>query len=219
MKKILIPIFMLFTLSIHAFDLDAYWEIGEVKIGGAFQKEDPKARLDFNMNALKFCFCDRDSGFNFSISPFYCNSDILVMPEEDEKNTIYLMTLLNAELSFNTLFKMSDADKYGLNLFASAHYVDPIVKNNFQINAGLEFSITSALAVFNENPLAPRAKLFSFRTGFRYHDRKPMFFCDIGVDLGAVFMAFTPKPKDWDEYKRKRDEEQKEEIKVKINSE
>ncbi len=191
MKKLLIMIFILFSLKVYSIDIQPYWEIGEVKIGGLFQKNNPKAIFDFNLYAFKFYFYDKDTGLNFSLSPFYYDGGFYRTGGDDTVE-FYIMSFINAELAFNTLYKFSDSDKYGLNLFASFHCVDPVKISRYQLKTGLEFAITSELKIFEGKPLAPKAKLLSIRTGFCYMEKRPMYFLDIGIDLGTVFWIIAP---------------------------
>lgn len=133
-----------------------------------------------------------DTGVNFSISPFYFDTGPDINKNEKEKTNFYIMSFINAELAFNTLYKFSDSEKYALNIFAAFHCIDPIKISRFQLRAGLEFAIRSELAIFKEKPLAPKAKLLSIRTGFCYMTNYPSYFLDIGVDLGDLLWIIAP---------------------------
>ncbi|AGT43499.1 hypothetical protein TPE_1003 [Treponema pedis str. T A4] len=185
---------ILFSLQIYALDIIPYWSLGDVKLGGLFKKNTPKASFDFNASAFKFYFYDRDTGLNFSLSPFYV--DITnIASQKGVKQSIYVMSFINTELAFNTLYRVSD--KYNLNLFTSFHIIDPILISRFQFNAGLEFAITSESTIFPANKYSLKAKLLSIRSGIKYTyteitKKEPVFFLDIGIDIGSALFIFKP---------------------------
>nr|WP_314781656.1 hypothetical protein [uncultured Treponema sp.] len=198
-KKISFVLFLSLALSAYGFDLNSYWSLGDVKLGGIFQAQKPKAAWDINISAFKFYFKDLDSGFNLSLSPFYM--DIKASNKEIEtinsaadqrlaflKHGLFIMSFINAELSYDTLNFISDT--FELNLFTSIHAVDPVIISRFQINAGLEFAIIKEIYPFAGRKYPLKSKLLSARTGFRYTDNKPFFFCDIGFDLGSILFMF-----------------------------
>ncbi len=199
MKKLLILFLIFFTLNLYGLDLECYWELGEVKAGGIFKASDPKANFNFNASVAKFYFYDYDTGLNFSFSPLYYSFSINGPYNMTKSNyEASLLTIINTELAFNTLYKFAFANKYALNVFSNFHFIDPIETSRFEFNAGLEFAITSELKIFNGRANAPKAKLFSVRTGFRYSDKRPLFFIDIGMDLGEALFLITPNdPDDW----------------------
>lgn len=198
-KKISFVLFLSLALSAYGFDLNSYWSLGDAKLGGIFQAQKPKAAGDINISAFKFYFKDLDSGFNLSLSPFYM--DIKASNKEIEtinsaadqrlaflKHGLFIMSFINAELSYDTLNFISDT--FELNLFTSIHAVDPVIISRFQINAGLEFAIIKEIYPFAGRKYPLKSKLLSARTGFRYTDNKPFFFCDIGFDLGSILFMF-----------------------------
>ncbi|WP_024465715.1 hypothetical protein [Treponema pedis] len=193
-KKIFVIGLILFSLQIYALDIIPYWSLGDVKLGGLFKKNTPKASFDFNASAFKFYFYDRDTGLNFSLSPFYV--DITnIASQKGVKQSIYVMSFINTELAFNTLYRVSD--KYNLNLFTSFHIIDPILISRFQFNAGLEFAITSESTIFPANKYSLKAKLLSIRSGIKYTyteitKKEPVFFLDIGIDIGSALFIFKP---------------------------
>lgn len=195
MKKLFIIGFIVCSLPIYAFDVKSYWTFGDVKIGGVFKKTDPKAIFDLNISAFKFHFYDRNTGLNFSLSPFYIDiaDDINKKETNKVKQSIHIMSLINTELAFNTLYHISDT--YALNLFTSFHVIDPTMISRFQFNAGLEFAITSYPEIFSGKQYSPKAKLLSIRSGFRYtytniEKQQPSFFLDIGIDMGSFLLLF-----------------------------
>ena len=213
-KKISFVLFLSLALSAYGFDLNSYWSLGDVKFGGIFQAQKPKAAWDLNISAFKFYFKDLDSGFKLSLSPFYMdikdsNKGIENINEESAqrsaflKHGLFIMSFINAELSFNTLNFISDT--FELNLFTGIHAVDPVIISRFQINAGLEFAITKEIYPFAGRKYPLKSKLLSARTGFRYTDNKPFFFCDIGFDLGTILFIF--KGGDYEEAKAKAEKE------------
>ena len=213
-KKISFVLFLtVLPLSAYGFELNSYWSLGDIKIGGLFQAQKPKAAWDLNISAFKFYFKDLDSGFNLSLSPFYMdikggNKEIENINGESNQRTaffkygLFIMSFINAELSFNTLNFISDT--FELNLFTGIHAVDPVIISRFQINAGLEFAITKEIYPFAGRKYPLKSKLLSARTGFRYTDNKPFFFCDIGFDLGAILFIFKG---DYEKAKEKAEKE------------
>lgn len=215
-KKILFILFLSLPLTSYAFELEPYWSLGDAKLGGLFQAQKPKAAFNMNISAFKFYFKDLDSGFNLSLSPFYMdikgdNKEIENINGDSAQRAIFLkhglfiMSLVNAELSFNTLNSISDT--FELNLFTSIHAADPVIISRFQINAGLEFAITKEIYPFAGRKYPLKSKLVSARTGFRYADRKPLFFCDIGFDLGSLLFIFKG------DYEKAKEKAQKETVK------
>ncbi|UTC81801.1 hypothetical protein [Treponema denticola] len=197
MKKLFVIGLILFSLQIYAVDIIPYWSLGDVKLGGLFKRNTPKASFDFNASAFKFYFYDRDTGLNFSLSPFYVDITTVANQKgvKDAKQSVYVMSFINTELAFNTLYRISD--KYNLNLFTSFHIIDPILISRFQFNAGVEFAITSESAIFPANKYSLKAKLLSIRSGFKYTyteitKKEPMFFLDIGIDIGSALFIFKP---------------------------
>lgn len=168
MKKLFVLGLVLFSVQIYAIDIIPYWSLGDVKVGGLFKKNEPKASFDFNASAVKFYFYDKDTGLNFSLSPFYIDITNLASQKgiNDAKQIIYTMSFINTELAFNTLYRVSD--KYAVNLFTSFHIIDPTEISRFQVNAGLEFAITSESVVFPANKYSLKAKLLSIRSGIKY---------------------------------------------------
>ena len=200
MKKILIAVclLILFSWQNNALDLMPYWSLGDVKVGGVFKRTDPKADYNFSISAFKFYFYDADTGLNFSLNPFYI--DIKGIGNKENKRDkwnltggSYILSLLNTELAFNTLYSVSD--KFAVNLFTSFHIIDPAVISRFQLNAGLEFAIPSELEIFRGRKYPLKSKLLSVRSGFRYTENKPLFFLDIGIDLGSALFIFKPNYK------------------------
>ena len=215
-KKISFVLFLSLALSAYGFDLNSYWSLGDAKLGGIFQAQKPKAAGDINISAFKFYFKDLDSGFNLSLSPFYM--DIKASNKEIEtinsaadqrlaflKHGLFIMSFINAELSYDTLNFISDT--FELNLFTSIHAVDPVIISRFQINAGLEFAITKEIYPFAGRKYPLKSKLLSARTGFRYTDNKPFFFCDIGFDSGTILFMFES------DYKKAKEKAEKETVK------
>ena len=215
-KKISFVLFLSLALSAYGFDLNSYWSLGDAKFGGIFQAQKPKAAWDINISAFKFYFKDLDSGFNLSLSPFYM--DIKASNKEIEtinsaadqrlaflKHGLFIMSFINAELSYDTLNFISDT--FELNLFTSIHAVDPVIISRFQINAGLEFAITKEIYPFAGRKYPLKSKLLSARTGFRYTDNKPFFFCDIGFDSGTILFMFES------DYKKAKEKAEKETVK------
>ena len=215
-KKISFVLFLSLALSAYGFDLNSYWSLGDVKLGGIFQAQKPKAAGDINISAFKFYFKDLDSGFNLSLSPFYM--DIKASNKEIEtinsaadqrlaflKHGLFIMSFINAELSYDTLNFISDT--FELNLFTSIHAVDPVIISRFQINAGLEFAIIKEIYPFAGRKYPLKSKLLSARTGFRYTGNKPFFFCDIGFDSGAILFMFES------DYKKAKEKAEKETVK------
>ena len=197
MKKLFVIGYILFSLQLYALDIIPYWLLGDVKLGGLFKKNVPKTSFDFNASVFKFYFYDRDTGFNFSLNPFYVDITSIASQRDvkDAKQSIYVMSLVNAELAFNTLCCVSD--KYNLNLFTSFHIIDPMLISRFQFNAGLEFAITSESAIFPANKYSLKAKLLSIRSGIKYTyteitKKEPVFFLDIGIDIGSALFIFKP---------------------------
>ena len=215
-KKISFVLFLSLALSAYGFDLNSYWSLGDAKLGGIFQAQKPKAAGDINISAFKFYFKDLDSGFNLSLSPFYM--DIKASNKEIEtinsaadqrlaflKHGLFIMSFINAELSYDTLNSISDT--FELNLFTGIHAVDPVIISRFQINAGLEFAITKEIYPFAGRKYPLKSKLLSARIGFRYTDNKPFFFCDIGFDSGAILFMFES------DYKKAKEKAEKETVK------
>ena len=215
-KKISFVLFLSLALSAYGFDLNSYWSLGDAKLGGIFQAQKPKAAGDINISAFKFYFKDLDSGFNLSLSPFYM--DIKASNKEIEtikgaadqrlaflKHGLFIMSFINAELSYDTLNFISDT--FELNLFTSIHAVDPVIISRFQINAGLEFAIIKEIYPFAGRKYPLKSKLLSARTGFRYTDNKPFFFCDIGFDSGTILFMFES------DYKKAKEKAEKETVK------
>ncbi len=118
MKKLLIILFILFSFGIYAIDIQPYWEIGEARFGGVFQNKKPKTDIEGSISAVKFFFYDLDTGLNFSLSPLYLDLGTEIKNDKNP-NGIYIMSFINVELAFNTLYKLSDSNKYALNLFTS----------------------------------------------------------------------------------------------------
>ncbi len=196
MKKLLIILFIFFSFKIYAIDIQPYWQIGEARFGGVFQNKKPKTDIEGSISAVKFFFYDLDTGLNFSLMPLYLDLGTEIKNDKNP-NGIYIMSFINVELAFNTLYKLSDSNKYALTLFTSFHSIDPIKISRFQLNTGLEFAITlSNVEIYEDKPLAPKVKILSIRTGFRYMQKQPMFFFDIGIDLGSLFWALTPSLKE-----------------------
>ncbi|UTC63757.1 hypothetical protein E4O00_07360 [Treponema sp. OMZ 788] len=215
-KKLVVVILMCLPLTSYAFELSSYWSLGDVKLGGLFQTQKPKAAFNLNISAFKFYFKDLDSGFNLSLNPFYMdikgdNKEIEKVNGESVKGSaffkqgLFIMSLVNAELSYNTLNYISDSLE--LNLFTSIHAADPVTISRFQINAGLEFAITKEIYPFAGRKYPLKSKLVSARTGFRYADRKPLFFCDIGFNLGSLLFIFKG------DYEKAKEKAQKETVK------
>ena len=68
-----------------------------------------------------------------------------------------------------------------------------------------EKAITKEIYPFAGRKYPLKSKLLSARTGFRYTDNKPFFFCDIGFDLGTILFIF--KGGDYEEAKAKAEKE------------
>ena len=140
-KKISFVLFLSLALSAYGFDLNSYWSLGDVKLGGIFQAQKPNAAWDINISAFKFYFKDLDSGFNLSLSPFYMdikggNKEIETINSAADqrlaffKHGLFIMSFINAELSYDTLNFISDT--FELNLFTSIHAVDPVISHGFK---------------------------------------------------------------------------------------
>ncbi|UTY31287.1 hypothetical protein [Treponema putidum] len=217
LKKMVFVLFLaVLSFYVYGFDLNSYWSLGDAKLGGIFQAQKPKAAGDINISAFKFYFKDLNSGFNLSLSPFYM--DIKASNKEIEtikgaadqrlaflKHGLFIMSFINAELSYDTLNFISDT--FELNLFTSIHAVDPVIISRFQINAGLEFAIIKEIYPFAGRKYPLKSKLLSARTGFRYTDNKPFFFCDIGFDSGTILFMFES------DYKKAKEKAEKETVK------
>ncbi len=191
MKKLLIIFFILFGFKIYAIDIQPYWDPGEVKLGGVFQNKNPKADFNGSVSVLKFGFYDLDTGFSFLFSPLYFDKGTVIKNDKNPES-FYILSFINTELAFNTLYKLSNSNKYVLNLFTSFHVVDPTKISNFQLNTGIEFAITSMLGMGDFKTFTTNLKLLSIRTGFRYMQKQPIFFFDIGVDIGFALALLKP---------------------------
>ncbi len=188
MKNFFILLSILLTVNIYSIDIQPYWDLGEAKLGGVFQKQNPKADFNGSISVVKIGFYDFDTGLSFTFSPLFFDLGTVIKNNKNPKG-FYIISLINTELAFNTLYKIPSSDKYALNLFTDFHVVDPIEISRFQLNVGIEFAITSILNINTDKLFVDRIKLLSIRTGFRYMQNHPTFFLDIGTDLGFA-LAF-----------------------------
>ncbi len=191
MKNVLITIFILFTINVYAIDIQPYWDLGDAKLGGVFQKQKPKADFNTSFSIVKVGFYDFDTGLSFTFNPLFFDIGTVIKNDKNPKG-FYMLSVINTELAFNTLYKIPRPDKYALNLFADFHVVDPLEITRFQLNVGIEFAITSIFDMNTEKLFVDRIKLFSIRTGFRYMQNSPTFFIDIGTDLGFALAFLKP---------------------------
>lgn len=192
-KEISLCIFLMCAIPLFAIDIVPYWTFGDIKIGAGVKKNNPKAVEDLNLTAFTFYFPDYDTGIIVSFSPFYI--DMKMYPASRTQNLdIYVMSLLNAELAYNPLHKKSNI--FALNFFVSAHCIDPARISRFQINAGLEFAITLESSLFKAKKYPLKSKLLSIRSGLKYTEKQPCFFCDIGIALESFLFIVESQYKD-----------------------
>lgn len=187
-KKISMCLFLICMLPLFAIDIVPYWNFGDIKIGVGVKKSTPKAVMNLNLAAFTFYFPDYDTGINFSLNPFYIDLKIYPTSGTISNADIYVMSLLNAELAYNPLYKKSNI--FALNFFVSTHCIDFAAISRFQINAGLEFAITLESSLFKGKKYPLKSKLLSIRSGLKYTERQPLFFCDIGIALESFLFIF-----------------------------
>lgn len=193
-KKIGLYIFLICTLPLFAIDIVPYWTFGDIKIGAGVKKSNPKTVMNLNLTAFKFYFPDYDTGIIFSLSPFYIDMKMYPATNTQTNFDIYVMSLLNAELAYNPLYKKSNI--FALNFFVGAHCIDLARISRFQINAGLEFAITLESYLFKGKKYPLKSKLLSIRSGLKYTERQPLFFCDIGIALESFLFIFQNQYKE-----------------------
>lgn len=184
-------LFLLSVTSIFAKDIDFFWDLGNVNLGGQFSKEEAGLAFDVQLGKLRL---ESDSGFGVAFSPFEFSH---IVSNIDPKGK-GLLTFANTSFYYD-FYKFHK--NFELTPFVNTCFIAVQGIDKYKLDAGLSFKFyADDIFPQAEETSHYRGELLNMRGGFRYWDNKPCFFFDLGVNFyGFCRFFFSDIPGDVDQ--------------------